>query len=140
MSRELPQAGIEFPSRRDPELDVWARGRLPEPEPEPEPAARSPHINVLLFLATVYCVFQAQATEAVRSRAEPAELVAAFLSGWKFAVPFLTILLVHEFGHYIAARIHRVDASLPYFLPLPGGISPFGTLGAVIAMRGRIRS
>jgi membrane-associated protease RseP (regulator of RpoE activity) len=32
-----------------------------------------------------------------------------------------------------------VEASLPYFLPLPY-LSPFGTLGAVIAMRGRIRS
>jgi hypothetical protein len=35
------------------------------------------------------------------------------LLGLKFTVPFLAILLVHEFGHYIAARIHRVDASLP---------------------------
>jgi membrane-associated protease RseP (regulator of RpoE activity) len=59
--------------------------------------------------------------------------------GWTFAVPLLAILLVHEFGHYIAARIHRVDASLPYFLPLPL-LSPFGTMGAIIAMRGRIRS
>lgn len=61
-----------------------------------------------------------------------------YLNGWKFAVPLLTILIVHEFGHYIAARIHKVDASLPYFLPLPG--VGLGTLGAVIAMRGRIRS
>ncbi len=54
-------------------------------------------------------------------------------------MPFLGILLFHEFGHYIAARLHRVDASLPYFLPLPL-LSPFGTMGAVISMRGRIRS
>jgi len=59
--------------------------------------------------------------------------------GWSFALPLLAILLSHELGHFIAARIHRVDASLPYFIPLPF-ISPFGTMGAVINMRGRIRS
>jgi membrane-associated protease RseP (regulator of RpoE activity) len=48
-------------------------------------------------------------------------------------------LLVHESGHYIAARVHRVPASLPYFLPLPV-LNPFGTLGAVIVMPERIRS
>jgi membrane-associated protease RseP (regulator of RpoE activity) len=65
------------------------------------------------------------------------ETVAQIHTGWTFAVPLLAILLAHEFGHYFAARAHRVPASLPYFLPLPIG---FGTLGAVIAMSGRIRS
>lgn len=54
-------------------------------------------------------------------------------------MPLLSILLFHEFGHYFAARYHRVDASLPYFIPLPF-LSPFGTMGAVISMRGRIKS
>ncbi len=36
------------------------------------------------------------------------------------ALPLLAILLFHEFGHYIAARLHRVPASLPFFLPPPG--------------------
>jgi membrane-associated protease RseP (regulator of RpoE activity) len=67
--------------------------------------------------------------------------VAAVLltGGPAFAAALFAILLAHEFGHYIAARIHRVPASLPYFLPLPF-VSPFGTLGAVILMPGRIRS
>src|SRR4029453_13583398 len=34
---------------------------------------------------------------------------------------------------------HRVEASLPFFIPLPV-LSPFGTMGAVISMPGRIRS
>jgi len=55
------------------------------------------------------------------------------------AISLLSILLVHEFGHYIAARIHRVPASPPYFLPLPF-LGYFGTLGAVITMNDRIRS
>ncbi len=55
------------------------------------------------------------------------------------AVSLLGILLVHELGHYIAARLHRVPASPPYFIPLPI-LALFGTLGAVITMDDRIRS
>jgi membrane-associated protease RseP (regulator of RpoE activity) len=43
----------------------------------------------------------------------------------------MAILLCHEMGHYIAARIHRVPASLPYFVPLPPQLG-FGTMGALI--------
>lgn len=60
------------------------------------------------------------------------------LSGWDFALPLMAILLAHEFGHYIAGRIHRVDISPPYFIPMP--LMLLGTMGAVIRMRGAIRS
>mgnify|MGYP003693673379 CR=1 FL=1 len=33
------------------------------------------------------------------------------LSGWTFAVPLLGILLIHELGHFVAARRYAVDAS-----------------------------
>jgi membrane-associated protease RseP (regulator of RpoE activity) len=56
------------------------------------------------------------------------------LHALEYTGALLSILLAHEFGHYIAARIHKVDASLPYFIPMPL-ISPFGTFGAVIRMR-----
>src|SRR5512140_323807 len=52
--------------------------------------------------------------------------------GLSFSIPLMAILLCHEMGHYIAARIHQVPASLPYFVPLPPGIGLFGTMGAVI--------
>ena len=52
--------------------------------------------------------------------------------GLSFSIPLMAILLCHEMGHYIAARIHRVPASLPYFVPLPPGLGMFGTMGAVI--------
>ena len=54
------------------------------------------------------------------------------------AVSLLGILLVHEAGHYVASRLHRVPASLPFFIPLP--FLGFGTLGALITMNDRIRS
>ena len=57
------------------------------------------------------------------------------LEGWAFAVPLLAILLVHESGHYFAARRYNIDVSLPYFLPIPPTLSPIGTLGAFIRLR-----
>jgi membrane-associated protease RseP (regulator of RpoE activity) len=64
-------------------------------------------------------------------------------AGVAFATTLLTILLSHEMGHYVFARIHRVDTTLPYVIPappfLPGlGMVSFGTLGAVIRMRSPI--
>ncbi|MBW2526039.1 MAG: site-2 protease family protein [Deltaproteobacteria bacterium] len=95
----------------------------------------------LLLGATVLAVF---VTEAMRTLPEGQELGWSTILGnvpnaWTFAVPLMAILLAHELGHYVAARWHRVPASLPYFIPLPA-LSPFGTMGAVISMPGRIRS
>lgn len=56
--------------------------------------------------------------------------------GGSFAIPFLLILLVHEMGHFLAARKHRVRASLPYFIPFPPYLSVIGTLGAFIRLQG----
>lgn len=52
-----------------------------------------------------------------------------------YAGVVMLTLLAHELGHYFMARAHGVDASLPYFIPVPFG---FGTMGAVIRLRGRI--
>jgi membrane-associated protease RseP (regulator of RpoE activity) len=55
-----------------------------------------------------------------------------FIYGVKFSVSLLAILTAHEAGHYIGCRLYRVDATLPYFIPLPPLIGPAGTLGAFI--------
>jgi len=65
-----------------------------------------------------------------------ASALTAFLHGWEFSIPLMTILLAHELGHYIAGRIHGVDISPPYFIPMP--LSMLGTMGAVIGMGDRI--
>ncbi len=59
----------------------------------------------------------------------------ALLQGLGFTVALLGILGVHELGHYFAARWHNVHVTLPYFIPFPPFISPFGTLGAFIRMK-----
>ena len=60
------------------------------------------------------------------------------VGGWAYSVTILAILGCHEFGHYFACRYYDVDASLPYFLPLP--ITLTGTLGAFIRIREPIPS
>lgn len=52
--------------------------------------------------------------------------------GLSFSVSLLFILISHEMGHYIACRIYRVDATLPFFIPTPPMIGPAGTFGAFI--------
>lgn len=59
----------------------------------------------------------------------------ALVAGWSFALPLLGILLVHELGHYFAARRYAIDASPPFFLPVPPNLSPIGSLGAYIRLR-----
>lgn len=57
--------------------------------------------------------------------------------GLPFALTLLSILLVHEAGHYVMCLRHGVQASLPYFLPAPPLIVPLGTFGAFIRIRSR---
>jgi membrane-associated protease RseP (regulator of RpoE activity) len=68
---------------------------------------------------------------------DPFEL-SNFHLGIPYSVSILFILACHEFGHYFASRYHKVDATLPYFLPFPPIpvllqlFLNFGTFGAVI--------
>jgi len=61
---------------------------------------------------------------------------AALAPSLAFGATVVAILGSHELGHWYLARVHRVDVSLPYFLPTP--MLGFGTLGAVIHIRGAI--
>jgi hypothetical protein len=56
-----------------------------------------------------------------------------FASGLWYSLPLLAILGAHELGHYFLCRRYNVDATLPFFIPLP--LPPTGTLGAVIRIR-----
>ena len=58
--------------------------------------------------------------------------------GFLFGGSLLLFLTFHEFGHYFAARFHKIKTSLPYYIPT--FILGFGTLGAVIRIREPIPS
>jgi membrane-associated protease RseP (regulator of RpoE activity) len=59
------------------------------------------------------------------------------LQGFWYSGTLLGILGAHEMGHYLLCRRYDVDASLPYFIPMPPPPLFFltGTLGAVIRIR-----
>jgi len=85
--------------------------------------------HVLLFLLTVFTTVAAGAMlQGVNPVTNPSRLT----EGIPFSFALMFILLSHECGHYITSRIHRIDATLPYFIPAPTFI---GTFGAFIKMR-----
>lgn len=95
-----------------------------------------PWINITLFVLTlISTLFTGSLYGGDPSRINAVSdlfLPQNILQGWPFAVTLLGILLAHEFGHYFAARAHRVAVSLPFFIPMPLG---FGTLGAFIRLK-----
>jgi membrane-associated protease RseP (regulator of RpoE activity) len=62
------------------------------------------------------------------------------LGGLWYSGTFLSILAAHEGGHYLYCRRYGLDASLPYFIPLPPFLFMTGTLGAVIRIREPFRT
>ncbi len=91
-----------------------------------------PYLHLFLFVLTLISTLAVGALhEGVNIFNEPWKLY----RGFPFAFSLLFILLAHEFSHYLASKKHRVDATLPYFLPAP---TLFGTLGAFIKMKSPI--
>lgn len=58
-----------------------------------------------------------------------------YLNAIAFSVSVLAILGTHEMGHKIAATLHGVKSTFPYFIPFPNIL---GTLGAVIRVKSPI--
>lgn len=64
---------------------------------------------------------------------------ATLLAGLPYGLALMTILGMHELGHYLAARRYKIRATLPYFIPIiPLPLFPFGTFGAFIQLRSPI--
>ena len=112
-------------------------------------AARfNPLINLVLLLATMFTTLLAGASFAgvnaysVLGRAwitgNFAAVLPALWAGLPFAGTLLFILGVHEMGHYVAARLHGVNVTLPYFIPVP--FLGLGTFGAFIQMKSPVEN
>ncbi len=117
-----------------------------EPLPPFETVSRSPRqpparlrMQSLLFVVTCLTTFAAGAVgwEPLLLGVDPgiAERIAMYWPrGLAYAVAVMAVLAAHEAGHFIAARIHGIPATLPFFIPVP--ILLTGTMGAVIGMEG----
>ena len=104
-------------------------------------------INLILFLSTVTTVFVAgyflwtgglglgtsQTLQAGYNAIIYPLGADPYLKAASFALGLLAIIGLHEFGHKAAAVHHKMDATLPYFVPGP---PPIGTFGALISLRG----
>ena len=101
---------------------------------------KSPYFHLLLFFVTFATTFIA-GMEWSTGRPAP-YTVTDFPGGIQYAVAILFVLGFHEFGHYFAARFHKVNTTLPYFIPFPPipFFLNFGTLGAVIKTREPIKT
>lgn len=89
---------------------------------------KRPLVNLALFAATLVTTsFAGAAHQGVNLFERPD----AWTLGLPYGIGVMLILGVHEMGHYVAARFHRVPVSLPYFIPVPFAL---GTFGAFIRM------
>jgi hypothetical protein len=99
-------------------------------------------LSILIYVGAFILTFMTTTLAGVQwLNKDPLEL-AYFSSGLPYSLSLLFILLSHEMGHFIAARLHKVSTTYPFFIPLPSyaGINPFGTLGAVIRIRQKVPS
>ena len=96
-------------------------------------------VNLILLLATIVTV--TFASYSLVFEEDPRLISALFHNAnlWSqvlvLALSILGIVGLHETGHVLAVRHHKMDATLPYFVPAPPPL-PFGTFGAVISLRG----
>ncbi|MBI5249345.1 MAG: site-2 protease family protein [Desulfomonile tiedjei] len=90
-------------------------------------------LHIVLFLLTAVTTTIAGATIFVNKSFDGWLLFV--LRGFYFSVPLMSILLVHEMGHYLVARRRLLDVTPPYFIP---AIPPLGTFGAFIKIRSAI--
>lgn len=95
------------------------------------PKPSNPWINLILAIATVVSVLFSGAL--LSCQCTFPRTFEQWWGGMPLMLVLMGILLAHEFGHYFAARYHKVAVTLPYFIPMPFII--VGTMGAFIQLR-----
>ena len=100
----------------------------------PPPTAREWRVALTMFSLTVLSVFWTYGTGFGGGHGwlSPFTDTQVAIDSALFAIGLMSIFTAHELGHYVVARRHGMEQSLPLFIPLPMMI---GTLGAVIRLR-----
>jgi membrane-associated protease RseP (regulator of RpoE activity) len=154
--RELPLGdreiieGIVDPAHVDPSpmlaraIERWPGAHYWESSPEGRTLVlvaedRAPRerwwVHALLFVLTLLSMTVAGAMFAGMPSTWVLPSWSLVRVGLTFSIPLAAILAAHESGHYLVARKYRVNASPPYFLPLPPQLGLLGTMGAFIRLR-----
>jgi membrane-associated protease RseP (regulator of RpoE activity) len=125
----------------------WQAPPAPEPpgeEPQfwrqlglaPKPRPKRLWLHLALLLATVGTTIVAGA---MQQGVDPFAHPELLYKGISFSFTLLLILGAHEMGHYLVSRWHRLDVTLPYFIPAPPIPFIIGTFGAFIKIRSPIQ-
>jgi membrane-associated protease RseP (regulator of RpoE activity) len=102
--------------------------------PKPQTKASRKRVNLAMFLVTVATVFGSGIYAWSRPDliANMVETSSIFTKAAFFTFGLLAIIGLHEFGHKATTNYHKLDATLPYFIPGP---PPIGTFGALISLK-----
>ncbi len=99
----------------------------------PTPRLRIPPLNIIMFILTLFTIYVVPVfVRNLGAAQHPLDATLADLArgaGLQFTAAMMSILFVHEMGHFIASRRRNIVTSWPYFIPAPNII---GTFGAII--------
>lgn len=96
---------------------------------DPRTAFKIPLLNIILFILTLCSVYFVPVYFKEFFILENTLDALSNGEGIEFTLAMISILFVHEMGHYIASRRRDIITSWPYFIPAPNLI---GTFGAII--------
>ncbi len=134
---------------------------------DPKPRFRIPPLNIILFVATLFSVYfvpvflRNLSATMFTTVIDPAQLPTGMIDeiklaaslvpqtfantmtdlasgvGIEFTLAMISILFIHEMGHFVASRRRNIVTSWPYFIPAPNII---GTFGAIIKSKSPFRN
>ncbi len=130
---DIPRDPVELSS---PKREIHLRQEFPPPRGN----FSNWGLPLLLFILTVFTTLWAGAYQSVKYQLGAWEFLRdnphLLVNGLSFSVTLLGILVIHELGHYVLSRIHKVPSTFPLFIPGPPHL--IGTFGAVIRLRSPI--
>jgi Zn-dependent protease len=102
----------------------------PEPTPGQPPHAPETHLSLWARVKQAFAPLVAGLAVIIKLKSvlflgSMAVSIGAYaqLWGWKYALGFVVLLLIHELGHVVALRVRGVRASALVFLPLLGAFT-----------------
>lgn len=99
----------------------------------PDVKFRGVYLNIVMLILTLISTIYVGSIYAINFVPDPHDVLTRIFYGFVFfSLPLMLILGIHETGHFIVAKWHKVRASLPFFIPFP---LTLGTFGAFISLR-----
>lgn len=143
---EIRESNFETVLKELEEIGYWGALKKKEGKivlylfPAQEVKKENPFIGIGLFIATVLSTLFAgywlsSSYIAFLDEYNLPGIKNIYLNALAFSISVLAILGTHEMGHKIAATLHGVKSTFPYFIPFPNIL---GTLGAVIRVKSPI--